>query len=206
MRLNRTGDSGSGSSPHRRGQLDQHAVAGLGAEKRDASGQPFARRYIQQRHVLRPEPAEVPVDGRREKAEVMEPFAVLGEEARDARCPAWSAPAARSSCRPPRAEPRARPGPRSTASRTTGSRQRVQPEPIRLGQAFDHDADVMNIGHHEPITRSLRTRPSPGSRSARASSRCITLADTASHFQGCLPVTVNLSAPSVMWPSADSTL
>ena len=69
----------------RRRELDQHAAARGRAEEDDAPRQPLPRRLVDQRYVLGLEGAEVGVDVRRLEADVVQPFAVLREEARHAR-------------------------------------------------------------------------------------------------------------------------
>jgi hypothetical protein len=68
---------------HRGGELDQHAMAGARMQKGNASGQPLARRHVEQRDALAPERGEILIHARGPEAQVMQPLSPLGEEARD---------------------------------------------------------------------------------------------------------------------------
>ena len=147
-RLNRTGDSGAGSAVTRRGELDEHAVAGARVQEGDAPGQPLARRLVEQRHVplagARRDPRSTPgvrkqrwcrPSPRLARNRATPESALVGSSSSISLSPAASS-AART------------PWSAISASRTSGQAQGVAPEAVRLAEILHDDADVMDVGDH----------------------------------------------------------
>src|SRR4029453_4896738 len=141
-------------------------------EKRDTSGQTLARRLVEEGDALGSQRDQVGVHVGRAEAEVMKPFAPLGKEARHSGVVARGleqldlAVAGGEERRPPALIGNLRLAEERQA-------QGVAPEAIRLREASNHDADVVNVLDHSvrQPRRADRSAPNPGGRTNLAEPR-----------------------------------
>ena len=156
----------------RRSQLHEDTMAGARIEKRDASGQALARPLVEEGNTLGPQRSQVSVHVGRAEAEVVEPLPSLGEEARHSGVVARGLE--QLDLAVARGEER-RPHALIGNLRLAEERQPqgVAPEAIRLREASNHDADVVNVLDHSVSQprRDDRSAPNPWRRTNLAEPR-----------------------------------